>query len=154
MVKQTQTICRLLPTNCLSVFDHFVGLALNRLRNYINSQLLYFLVFVLSSLLFIAFDFFFAIFEKKNKNKKKLLLNLELHVRKLGTDTILAPIVQFSYDEFWYTYQTFPNLWGIFQINQICFGQNATKLLVCTGTCPILLLKAYRFVFCYPKQRL
>ena len=32
MVKQTQTICRLLPANCLSVFDHFVGLALKRLR--------------------------------------------------------------------------------------------------------------------------
>ena len=28
MVKHTQTIHRLLPTNCLSVFDHFVGLAL------------------------------------------------------------------------------------------------------------------------------
>ena len=28
MVKHTQTICRLLSTNCLSVFDHFVGLAL------------------------------------------------------------------------------------------------------------------------------
>ena len=31
MVKHTQTICRLLPTNCLSVFDHFVGLALKEL---------------------------------------------------------------------------------------------------------------------------
>ena len=30
MVKRTQTIRRLLPTNCLSVFDHFVGLALKR----------------------------------------------------------------------------------------------------------------------------
>ena len=28
MVKRTQTIRRLLPTNCLSVFDHFVGVAL------------------------------------------------------------------------------------------------------------------------------
>ena len=28
MVKHTQTIRRQLPTNCLSVFDHFVGLAL------------------------------------------------------------------------------------------------------------------------------
>ena len=28
MFKHTQTIRRLLPTNCLSVFDHFVGLAL------------------------------------------------------------------------------------------------------------------------------
>ena len=32
MVKHTQTICRLLGTNCLSVFDHFVGLAFKGLR--------------------------------------------------------------------------------------------------------------------------
>ena len=32
MVKHHQTICRLLPTNCLSVFGHFVGLALKVLR--------------------------------------------------------------------------------------------------------------------------
>ena len=32
MVKHTQTIRRLLPTNCLSVFDHFVELALKELR--------------------------------------------------------------------------------------------------------------------------
>ena len=32
MVKHTQTICRKLPTNCLSVFDHFVGLALKGLK--------------------------------------------------------------------------------------------------------------------------
>ena len=31
MVKYTQTITRLLPTNCLSVFDYFVGLALKGL---------------------------------------------------------------------------------------------------------------------------
>ena len=31
MVKHTETIRRLLPTNCLSVFDHFVGLALKGL---------------------------------------------------------------------------------------------------------------------------
>ena len=31
MVKHTQTICRLLPMNCLSVFDYFVGLALKGL---------------------------------------------------------------------------------------------------------------------------
>ena len=31
MVKQTQTIRRLLKTNCLSLFDYFVGLALERL---------------------------------------------------------------------------------------------------------------------------
>ena len=32
MVKHTQTIRRLLPTNCLNVLDHFVGLALTGLR--------------------------------------------------------------------------------------------------------------------------
>ena len=31
MVKHTQTIRRLLPTNYLSVFDHFVGLSLKGL---------------------------------------------------------------------------------------------------------------------------
>ena len=35
MVKQTQTIRRLLPTNCLSVFDHFVGFALEGLMEII-----------------------------------------------------------------------------------------------------------------------
>ena len=32
MVKHTQAIRRVLPTNCLSVFDHFVELALKGLR--------------------------------------------------------------------------------------------------------------------------
>ena len=32
IVKHTQTIRRLLPTNCLSVLDHFVGLALKGLK--------------------------------------------------------------------------------------------------------------------------
>ena len=31
MVKHTQTIRQLLPMNCLSLFDHFVGLALKGL---------------------------------------------------------------------------------------------------------------------------
>ena len=35
MVKHTQTIRRLLPTNYLSVFDHFVDLVLKRLRSLI-----------------------------------------------------------------------------------------------------------------------
>ena len=38
MVKHTQTICRQQPTNCLSVFDHFVNLALKGLKdNYVQS---------------------------------------------------------------------------------------------------------------------
>ena len=32
MVKHTETICRLLPTNYLSVLDHFLGLALKGLK--------------------------------------------------------------------------------------------------------------------------
>ena len=32
MVKHAQTIHWLLPSNCLSVFDHFVGLALKGLK--------------------------------------------------------------------------------------------------------------------------
>ena len=32
MVKRTQTIRGLLATNCLGVFDHFVGLALKGLK--------------------------------------------------------------------------------------------------------------------------
>ena len=31
MVKHAQTICRLLPTNCLTVFDYLVGLVLKGL---------------------------------------------------------------------------------------------------------------------------
>ena len=34
MVKHTQTIRRLLPTNCLSVFDHFVGLAPMKVQSF------------------------------------------------------------------------------------------------------------------------
>ena len=36
MVKHTQTIRRLLPTNCLNVLDNFVELALKRLKPEIN----------------------------------------------------------------------------------------------------------------------
>ena len=32
MGKHTPTFCRQKPTNCLNVFDHFVGLALKGLR--------------------------------------------------------------------------------------------------------------------------
>ena len=34
MSKHTQIICQLLPTNCLSVLDHFVGLAFKRLKQW------------------------------------------------------------------------------------------------------------------------
>ena len=39
MVKHTQTIRRLLPKNCLRLFDHFVGLALQGLVHEINKNM-------------------------------------------------------------------------------------------------------------------
>ena len=39
MFKHTQTIRRLLPTNCLSVLDHFVGLACTGLRKIFRGNL-------------------------------------------------------------------------------------------------------------------
>ena len=41
MVKHTQTIRLLLPTNFLSVFEHFVGLALKGLKPILNFQVRY-----------------------------------------------------------------------------------------------------------------
>ena len=38
MAKHTQTIRQLLSTNCLSVFDHFVGLALKGLNDILQKQ--------------------------------------------------------------------------------------------------------------------
>ena len=44
MVKHTQAICRLLPTNSLSVFDHFVGLSfLFKTNKNIRTKLLFLL---------------------------------------------------------------------------------------------------------------
>ena len=40
MIKHTETILRQQPSNCLSVFDHFVGLALEGLTyiNYVKTK--------------------------------------------------------------------------------------------------------------------
>ena len=38
MVKYTQTNRRQQPTNCLSVFDHFVRLALKGLNSYLKKE--------------------------------------------------------------------------------------------------------------------
>ena len=38
MVKHTQPIRRLLPTNCLCVFDYFVSLALEELNKYLSAN--------------------------------------------------------------------------------------------------------------------
>ena len=40
MVKHTQTIRRLEPTNCLSVFDHYDGLTLKGLKFFLHSKFL------------------------------------------------------------------------------------------------------------------
>ena len=41
MVKHSQTIRRLLPTNCLSAFDHFVGLVLKGLKRELEQVVKY-----------------------------------------------------------------------------------------------------------------
>ena len=41
MVKYSQTICPLLLLSCLSVFGHFLGLALNELKNLKDSFHIY-----------------------------------------------------------------------------------------------------------------
>ena len=38
MVKHTQAICQQRLTNCLSVFDHFVGLALKGLKKFFKIE--------------------------------------------------------------------------------------------------------------------
>ena len=48
MVKHTQAIRQLLPTNCLSVFNHFVGLALKGLRHYLREGRLQISLLILS----------------------------------------------------------------------------------------------------------
>ena len=40
MFKHIQTICRFLPTNCLSMFDHFVGLVLKGLTKILSMILI------------------------------------------------------------------------------------------------------------------
>ena len=47
MVKHTQSICWQQPTNCLNVFDHFVGLALKWLIHFLFAQKNSFLVVIL-----------------------------------------------------------------------------------------------------------
>ena len=38
MVKHTQTVRRQKPTNCLSVFDHFVELAIKGLTSFLHNS--------------------------------------------------------------------------------------------------------------------
>ena len=41
MFKHTQTICQLFPTNCLSMFDHFVWFAFKGLMPIVNESFLF-----------------------------------------------------------------------------------------------------------------
>ena len=52
MAKYTETIRRVLWTNCLSVFDHFVELALKGLTNVFEQQILLFLTYFFSMFFF------------------------------------------------------------------------------------------------------
>ena len=52
MAKHSQTIRRQQFTNCLSGFDHFVGLVLKGLKNILKFSVIYFRYFQVSSALF------------------------------------------------------------------------------------------------------
>ena len=93
MVKQTQLILWLLLTNCLSVFEHFVGMALKRLRRNLkwttsNELLLVYLLFQREALQHLFL--WSKIFVKFTKPfiDYKITLKIEYHLHKVTFKTI------------------------------------------------------------------
>ena len=92
MVKHTQTIRRLLPKNCLCVFDHFEGLALKQLRTNEdnNQQRLWVLpVFTCSNLTMKAPEQYVKYVQsqqwKDQNNFSEVILSLMLTLNKFHT---------------------------------------------------------------------
>ena len=76
MVKHSQTIRRQMPTNCLSVFDHFVGLALKRLFKKEASPLLV-SIFIDNNKLLFTIDnskFYLRLYDSKLYSKITFLM--------------------------------------------------------------------------------
>ena len=99
MVKYTQTIRRLLPTNCLSVFDDFVGLAVNwliprtKLENVIND------IYYGTCNTCLALYFF-----KKSSLRFKgrnLVIKTEINVRSLTVKALFV-YLQLNYFLYWF----------------------------------------------------
>ena len=67
MAKHTQTICRLLPTNCFSVFEHFVGVVLKGLN--VTNIIQYFLLIYQHIKTLIAK---YIIIQQKNNNTSSI----------------------------------------------------------------------------------
>ena len=67
MAKQTQTICWLLPTNCFSVFEYFVGVVLKGLN--VTNIIQYFLLIYQHIKTLIAK---YIIIQQKNNNTSSI----------------------------------------------------------------------------------
>ena len=67
MAKYTQTICRLLPANCFSVFEHFVGVVLKGLN--VTNIIQYFLLIYQHIKTLIAK---YIIIQQKNNNTSSI----------------------------------------------------------------------------------
>ena len=67
MVKHTQAIYQFLPTNCLSVFDHFVGLAVKGLTVNKNTKTSKSLTNIKAGVKYKAFDICCKSFVPRNK---------------------------------------------------------------------------------------
>ena len=93
MVKHTQTIRRQQPTNCLSVFDHFVGLALKELMLLSLSEKCKWTTWELKLVLSVSYCVFFAI---------RSLNSLSANATKLSyTQTIRRQIANELFDYVW-----------------------------------------------------
>ena len=75
MVKHTQTIRRQKPTNCLSVFGHFVGLALKGLKYTFVLFTNLILWYQLKSLIILNFIFSWCIYFSKNVPELEKILS-------------------------------------------------------------------------------
>ena len=86
MVKYSQTICWLLPTNCLSVFDHFVGFALKGL-GLLHSNILGLMIQITSN---------FALALRSKQSLSDLLNLWKNSLVQENTVTLLSPKVNTS----------------------------------------------------------
>ena len=84
IVKQIQTICRQQPTNCLSVYEHFVGLALKGLISKYSVQfpLTLSISAVILSMLFRIVSFILSIVLLMS-TKQKQRRSREFHGKKI-----------------------------------------------------------------------
>ena len=87
MVRHTQTIRHLLPMNCLSVFDHFLGLALKGLRAH--------------------FMYFWTITWTKTQTYCKTILKIIINTYWLKNDTWLKKLASIRLELRWLKWEKY-----------------------------------------------